>query len=159
MKRSVLTIMILFILFVAYSFAEGLYPKSSGNMERTLYITGEEAIESVMKLHRGSDIELEDAVVCEYKGANGANMIIWASLSGNKNEANILLDRMNKKMPSSKMYRDFRSFMYKGQEIFSVKGMGMENYYFVRGKWNYWIAIKNADSENILKTFLDKLRD
>ncbi|TYB33900.1 MAG: hypothetical protein FXF49_03935 [Flexistipes sinusarabici] len=133
------------------------YPAKLGELKKIRMIEGEKAIQSVMKLHLGAKITLEDAIVAEYKGDNGKKAIIWASMSETSKTAENLIRRMNKKMPSSNMYRNFKSIKINGCKIYSVDGMGMKNYYFGKNKWNYWLAVNTANSRAVLNDFMGNL--
>lgn len=150
---------ILLYLFVAVQVqaSENIYPKNLGEFKRNSLIRGEKAIRSVMKLHRGAKIQMKDAVVADYMAQNGKKLIIWASLSPSKEQAHALINRMNEKIPSSGMYRNLNKLNYKGVSIYSVDGMGMQNYYFVKGKWNYWLSVKNAEGRSVLNKFIGNL--
>ncbi|MEC9491341.1 hypothetical protein [Flexistipes sp.] len=153
--------MFIFSLVIANTVWAGnnIYPAELGGLKKIRMIEGEEAIQSVMKLHRGAKITLKDAVVAEYGGNNGGKAIIWASMSETSKAAGNLISRMNKKMPSSKMYRNFSSIKVNRCKIYSVDGMGMKNYYFVKDKWNYWLTVNAGNSRAVLNDFMSNLTD
>lgn len=133
------------------------YPAKLGELKKIKMIEGEKAIQSVMNLHRGAKITLENAIVAEYEGGNGEKAIIWASMSETSKAAKDLISRMNKKMPSSNMYRNFKSIKINGCKVYSVDGMGMKNFYFVKDKWNYWLAVNADNSMLVLNDFMNNL--
>jgi len=156
-----LTFFLAFFVLIAGSAYAGsdIFPEKISNFERISITRGSEAIKSVKMLHKGSEMQLKDAVVAKYSGGSGKEMIIWASESSSVKEADKLISRMNKKVPSSNMYRNFTSLKINGCKIYSVNGMGMKNYYFVKDKWNYWIAVRADNSELILSRFMNNLAD
>lgn len=154
-----LTFFLAFCMLISgFAYAAGdIFPEKINGFERISITRGSEAIKSVKMLHRGSEIHMIDAVVAKYSGGSGKEMIIWASESSSEKEAAKLIRGMNKKMPSSNMYRNFKSIKVNGCKVYSVDGMGMENYYFVKGKWNYWLAVRANNSKLILSKFMNNL--
>ncbi|HCW92170.1 MAG TPA: hypothetical protein DHM44_00635 [Flexistipes sinusarabici] len=160
MIKNFIFFLAFYMIISGFAYANGnIFPEKMGGFEKVSITRGSEAIKSVKMLHRGSEIQLNDAVVAKYAGGSGKKMIIWASESSSVKEAEKLISRMNEKMPSSKMYRNFKSLKVNGCEVYSVDGMGMKNYYFVKEKWNYWLAVKADNSRVVLIDFMSNLAD
>lgn len=158
--KSLIFLLAFHIFIPGSAYASGdIFPESLSNFERISITKGSEAVKSVKMLHRGSKIQLEDAVVAKYRDGSSEKIIIWASKSSSEKEAAKLIRGMNKKMPSSNMYRNFTSIKIDGCKLYSVDGMGMENYYFVKEEWNYWLAVKADNSKLILSKFMNNLSD
>lgn len=156
--KSLIFLLVYIILIAGSAYAaDNIFPEKLSGFKRISITKGSEAIKSVKKLHRGSEIHLIDAVVAKYYGGTGKEIIIWASKSSSADEADKLIRKMNKKMPSSRMYKNFSEFSVRNQVIYSVDGMGMENFYFVTGKWNYWLAVKGVDGKLILNKFVKNM--
>jgi hypothetical protein len=147
--------LILFVVFAAlFAYAE---VPTLPDCETTSIKTGKEADKDIFRLH-GKEIDFEDSYVAEYFCKNGSTAIIWASFSKTEKEASDLFKLMDDKMPSSKVFRNRMEFKSGGHNIIYVTGMGMDNYYFVDGKANYWIAAKGKDTVDILKKFTQTIK-
>jgi hypothetical protein len=65
---------------------------------------------------------------------------------------------MDDKMPSSKVFRNLMRMKTDGLDVAYVTGMGMDNYYFLDGKGNYWLAATGKDTVLLLKKLTKTLR-
>lgn len=118
--------------------------------------TGKDSAKDIARLH-GKDIEFASSYVAEYKcGSDQA--IIWASFSKTKDEAETLFKQMDDKMPASKAFRNLMRMKTDGFDVAYVTGMGMDNYYFLDGKGNYWLAATGKDTVLILKKLTKTLQ-
>lgn len=125
--------------------------------ETTSVKTGKEADKDIFRLH-GKEIDFENSYVAEYFCQNGSTAIIWASFSKTVDEAEVLFKQMDDKMPASRVFTNRMEMKSGGYDIIYVAGMGMDNYYFVDGKANYWIAAKGKDTVRILKKFTETIQ-
>ena len=118
--------------------------------------TGKDSAKDIARLH-GKEIEFQSSYVAEYKCGDD-QAVIWASFSKTKDEAEELFKQMDDKMPSSKVFRSLMRMKTDGLDVAYVTGMGMDNYYFLDGKGNYWLAATGKDTVLILKKLTKTLR-
>ena len=118
--------------------------------------TGKESAKEISRLH-GKEIEFESSYVAEYKCGNDP-VIIWASFSKTKDEAKSLFKLMDDKMPASQAFRNLMRMKTDGFDVAYVTGMGMDNYYFLDGKGNYWLAATGRDTFGLLKKLSGTLK-
>lgn len=125
--------------------------------ETTSLKTGKDADRDIFRLH-GKEIDFEKSYVAEYFCQNGSTAVIWASFSKTIDEAAELFKQMDDKMPASKAFTNRMTMKSDGYDVVYVTGMGMDNYYFVDGKANYWIAAKGKDTLQIVKKLTESIK-
>ena len=59
------------------------------NMSISLYRDGDEAMTEVKNLHRGADVEIENAYIANYRSAFSSKAKFWVSESRNSEEAEL----------------------------------------------------------------------
>lgn len=141
------------VLFAAHVFAAA---PALENCETKDVRTGAKSSKEIARLH-GKEIDFESSYVAEYQcGAD--SVIVWASFSKTLEEANMLYDQMDKKMPESRTFKNIKRIDSDGYNVTFVTGMGMDNYYFVDGKGNYWIATAGENTLSTLNKFTKTLK-
>lgn len=131
---------------------EKLFPTQLAGMTRVEAIGGQEAISSVGQLH-GLDITLAEAFVVSYQGKD-LQMTIWYSEGKNEQEATQLYQAMDKKMPQTSAFKDYKTVKVDGKDTKYVSGMGQDHYYWQSGKRVMWVAISGGNTPDILKQVL-----
>lgn len=128
-----------------------LFPASLAGMIITDALSGQKAIESVSQLH-GTAITVSTAYVVNYQGLDNQTMTIWYSEAQNVQDATTLFLAMDKKMPNSQAFQNYKTIKIDNQEYKSVTGMDQQHYYWQKGTRVIWLAIGGApDSSVILK--------
>lgn len=131
------------------SLDEKLFPTQLAGMTRVEAIGGQEAISSVGQLH-GLDITLAEAFVVTYQGKD-LQMTIWYSEGKNGQEATQLYQAMDKKMPQTSAFKDYKTVKVDGKDMKYVSGMGQDHYYWQSGKRVMWVAISGGNTLDILE--------
>ncbi|MHB1125826.1 MAG: hypothetical protein ACYC2T_02560 [Bacillota bacterium] len=117
-------------------------------------VTGEEAIQQLGELH-GKDInKIVNGYIAMYEQGD-RQITLWISQSATEEDANELFGIMDAKMPSSKVFTNYETVELNGNTYKYVSGIGMDNYYFVHGNDNYWVAIKDPDSMSVLEKVVE----
>ncbi|GAB6171483.1 hypothetical protein JCM15765_09610 [Paradesulfitobacterium aromaticivorans] len=132
---------------------EKLFPSQLAEMNRIELIAGEQALKSVSLLH-GKDIPMQRAYVANYQGQGDKQMTIWYSETGNLQDAQLLFQSMDQKMPNSDAFKDYKTVKLDNQEYKFVTGMGQDHYYWLKGNRVLWIAVQGSDSLNVLKEII-----
>ena len=170
MKKSMFLLLIVSFLFISTActlsnpqkvappgLTEEEFPKELAELPLAHIITGDEAKTQISQLH-GTDIEITEGLVAMF-GAPGDNrqMMMWISESATKEDATKLLDIMNEKMLSNKVFSNFQEKDLDGLTYYYVSGIGLDNYYYQKDKRLYWIGINDSNSEAILQQIIDKI--
>lgn len=129
-------------------------PHRLPGFEQTQLFVGEEAIEMLSRLHGGVEIDVADAYEAVYEGEAGA-FRIWYSKSPTVEEGQYLFDVMDEMMPASQAFTNRTEIEIDGNTYIYVFGMGMDNYYWVDGAANYWIAVTAEDTKEVLQLVID----
>lgn len=129
-------------------------PHKVGDFDLVGLSTGEEAISNISRLH-GTGIDIVDAYIAEYANPAGDAFVLWVSESRDEEEATMLFDVMDEKMPNSPMFQNRAEVTFAGQRVIYVTGAGMENYYWATGLINYWVGIHQGDDEQIMNLVID----
>lgn len=136
------------------------FPKEIQGLKLGEVISGTPAIAMISKLH-GTDIVIDQGYIANY-GTGSDQIIMWVSESTGKKEAGQLFLVMDRKISAAASSQDApfterRVFVRNGKRVIAVKGMGMENYYYVSGNKVYWIAVGGIDPlralDDIMKNF------
>lgn len=130
-------------------------PEQLGSLPRTDFISGPEAIKQISMMH-GTEIVLTEGHIAKYKG-DGKEVVLWVSVSPTAEEGKQLFVEMDEKMPVSKVFTGREEVEVNGMKMIKVKGMGQEHYYWVNGKYNYWVAVGGTDALPVLKEVLGRL--
>lgn len=109
---------------------------------------GEEALQEVMALHRGSAaLNLEDALVAEYITPGGRLIKVWVGVASNESIASEMLTLMNTGMQSSEMFSPEGSLNMGDIQVFTASGMGERHFYYAHKNRVVWIAGTLSEEE------------
>lgn len=132
---------------------EKLFPSQVAEMNRIEVIAGEQALNSVSMLH-GKDIPMKQAYVATYQGQGNQEMTLWYSETNNPQDAQLLFQSMDEKMPNSEAFKDYKTVKLDNQDYKFVTGMGQDHYYWLIGNRVLWIAVQGSDSLKVLKEII-----
>lgn len=130
-------------------------PVQIASLSRTELISGTEAIQQIVKMH-GKNISLEEGHIAKYQ-SGGTKLTLWISISPTSKEGETLFRLMNERMPVSKVFSNRQELEIGGKKVFKVVGMGQEHYYWVSGKYNYWIALGGTEGKTIVEDLMLKV--
>lgn len=130
------------------------FPKTFENMELKQLVSGPEAMKQISKLH-GTEIAIKEGYIAIYENQS-AQMILWISESAKEEEATMLLDIMDKKMPNSQVFKNYAKKEIDGNLVYYVFGMDMDNYYYQKGAKLYWVALNYPDKDYLIKKIHSK---
>lgn len=129
-------------------------PESLGGVPRTQFMSGPEAIRQISGMH-GTGIAISEGYIAMYEGG-GKSLTLWVSISPSEGEAKELFEKMDTKMPGSRVFTDRQELTVKGQRVIKVLGMGQEHYYWLKGDKNYWVAVGGTDAVPVVEEIIDK---
>jgi hypothetical protein len=128
---------------------EAGFPKEITGLKLNTFLSGQEAIKSIEELH-GTEIEIVDGFVAKYGGGD-RKVEIWVSQAKSEQAASQQVDLMTEMiMKNSDMFAKPSAFQIKGIRFFQTQGMGMNNYYYKKGKKAYWISVKGVKEAPIM---------
>ncbi len=126
----------------------GAIPEQLAGLEQVQLVTGEEARRQVDQLH-GLSIPVKDAYVVTYAGGQ-EKVVLWVTVSGTAREAEELLSKMVEKMQDTENFTPPQAFQVRNQVIYSSSGIGMNHYFFARGKELFWVAVSSSRDADIV---------
>ncbi len=130
-------------------------PETLGGVPRTQLVTGPEAIQQIGGMH-GKGIVISEGYIAIYEGG-GKSLTLWVSVSPSGESGKSLFEKMDAKMPQSKMFTNRQELTVKGQSVIKVLGMGQEHYYWLKGEKNYWVAVGGTDAIPVVEEVMSKL--
>ena len=134
----------------------GIFPENLGDMSLALYRDGDVAMSEVKSLHRGRNVEIENAFIANYRGAPPTKAKFWVSESKDNEEASSLLTDMNSRVGKTGMFSESTTMNIEGVTVYFVTGrpeLGLYHYFYAKDKRVFWIQIDNPD-EAYRKSFV-----
>lgn len=128
---------------------EFVVPEKIASLPKTQVVSGIEAIKQISRLH-GKPIVITQGYIAQY-AAEGREITLWVSVSPSNQEGEELFRVMDEKMPNSKVFTNREVVKVKNKDVIKVLGMGQKHYYWVNGKYNYWVAINGMDAAPVLE--------
>ncbi|GAW93744.1 hypothetical protein [Calderihabitans maritimus] len=128
---------------------EDSFPQALAGMPLVHLVTGEQAIAQISKLH-GTNIPIENGYIAMYRSED-RQAVLWISESATSEEAEELLKIMDEKMPGSSAFSNYTVKVIDGKTYYYVTGIGMHNYYYLKGNRVYWLGTNVEPAEDILK--------
>ncbi|CAG0982193.1 MAG: hypothetical protein MPEBLZ_03419 [Candidatus Methanoperedens nitroreducens] len=126
----------------------GIFPEKLGDMSISLYRDGDEAMTEVKNLHRGADVEIENAYIANYRSAFSSKAKFWVSESKNSEEAASLLEAMNSRVGKTGMFSESTPLTIERLKVYFVTGqpeLGLYHYFYARDREVFWIQVDNPD--------------
>lgn len=130
-------------------------PEKIASLPRTEFVSGPEAIQQIAMMH-GKNISLDEGHIAKYK-SGGTEATLWISVSPSIEEGEELFRLMDEKMPASKVFKNRQEVEISSRKVVRVDGMNQEHYYWVSGKYNYWVAVAGGDGKSIVSEFMLKI--
>ncbi|SJZ93203.1 hypothetical protein [Selenihalanaerobacter shriftii] len=128
---------------------EAGFPKNIGGLKLVKFLSGQNAIKSIEDLH-GTTIDVTNGYVATY--GEGDHMVeIWVSEAKSVEAATKQIEVMTEKITNnSDVFMQPSAFQISGIKFFQTKGMGMNNYYYQKGKKAYWISVKGVKEAEVM---------
>lgn len=126
----------------------GIFPEKLGDMSLALFREGDAAMAEVKSLHRGANVEIENAYIANYRSTPASKAKFWVSESKNGVEAASLLAAMNGRVGKTGMFSDSTPVNIEGITVYFVKGspeVGLYHYFYAKDKRVFWIQVDNPD--------------
>ena len=115
-------------------------PSKIGEMSLFNSVQGEEALESINRLH-GKKIKLHDGIVAHYE-KDGKMAMVWIGLASDKGEATALINQMVGRIRGgSKVFSFVKQFKTHGTEIFQLSGMGQRHFIYQKSDKVVWVSL------------------
>ena len=128
--------------------SSGIFPEKLGDMSLFIYRDGDVAMTEVKSLHRGANVEIENAFIANYRSPAGNKAKFWVSESKNSEEAASLLAAMNSRVGKTGMFSDSTPLNVEGLTVYFVSGrpeLGLYHYFYAKDKRLFWIQVDNPD--------------
>ena len=125
-----------------------IFPEKLGDMSLALYREGDAAMTEVKSLHRGANVEIENAYIANYRSTQASKAKFWVSESKTSEEAASLLAAMNSRVGKTGMFSDSTPMSIEGITVYFVRGsleLGLYHYFYAKDKMVFWIQIDNPD--------------
>lgn len=126
----------------------GIFPEKLGDMNIALFREGDAAMAEVQSLHRGANVEIENAYIANYRSTPASKAKLWVSESKNSEEAVSLLEAMNSRVGKTGIFSDSTPVNIDGITVYFVKGspeIGLYHYFYAKDKRVFWIQVDNTD--------------
>ncbi|MDD5615689.1 MAG: hypothetical protein PHH85_05755 [Candidatus Methanoperedens sp.] len=126
----------------------GIFPEKLGDMTLVLYRDGDVAMTEVKNLHRGTNVEIENAFIANYRSTPANKAKFWVSESKNSEEATSLLESMNSRVGKTGMFSESTPMEIEGITVYFVTGrpeLGLYHYFYAKDKMVIWIQVDNPD--------------
>jgi len=125
-----------------------MFPDKLGDMSLALYRDGDAAMTEVKSLHRGANVEIENAYIANYRSTPASKAKFWVSESKTKEEAASLLETMNSRVGKTGMFSESTPLNIEGITVYFVSGkpeLGLYHYFYAKNKRVFWIQVDNPD--------------
>jgi hypothetical protein len=130
-------------------------PPMLAGVQLSQVITGEEAIDSIQKLH-GKEFPLEDGAVAIY---GSRNVILWISDAGDNSDAKELTELMKIRISEGRSpFKEQGKFVQNGITIYELEGLGQQHFYWQSGRLVLWLAADDEFAETALMETIDIYR-
>ncbi len=126
----------------------GIFPEKLGDMSLALYREGDAAMTEVKSLHRGVNVEIENAYIANYRSTQSSKAKFWVSESKTSEEAASLLAAMNNRVGKTGTFSDSTPLDIEGITVYFVTGqpeLGLYHYFYAKDKMVFWIQVDNPD--------------
>jgi len=135
----------------------GMFPEKLGDMNIVLYRDGDVAMNEVKGLHGNNPgVIIENAYIANYRSTPASKAKFWVSESKTSEEADSLLESMNRGVGKTGMFSESTSMNIEGITVYFVNGkpeLGLYHYFYAKDKMVIWIQIDNPD-EAYRKSFV-----
>ena len=132
-------------------------PSKIGEMSLFNSVQGEEALESINRLH-GKKIKLHDGIVAHYE-KDGKMAMVWIGLASNGGEAKTLINQMVGRIKGgSKVFSFVKQFKSRGTEIFQLSGMGQRHFIYQKSDKVIWVSLDQKVKTKFLTDTMDAVR-
>lgn len=118
-------------------------PAELAGLDLRALVSGPEARRRLAHLH-GTVIGLADAHKAVY-GAPEGELTLWLARSPSATEARELFQAMDRRMPASPIFSSREELTVADRKIILVRGQGKTHYYWVTGRFNYWLEVEGVD--------------
>ncbi len=158
--RALFAMLVLFLVSCGGSASlDESFPEKIGDLVRTEFLTGEEALKRINMLH-GKDIEAVDGAVAVYKGgAQSAVVFVTRSASAEiaKEQTEAMLKGMTEN--ASGHFMDPVGAEMDGVRVTRFKGMGQAHFIFQVGDASWWLSTDPASSGEMLSYFIKQAKN
>lgn len=118
-------------------------PQEIDSLKLSSNIKGQQAINSISKLHGVAIENVDDGYILVYKDTNGFEATIWLTVSKDSITAKQLFKIMDSKVPNNKIFSDRQEIIIDNHNIVTVNGMNLTHYYWSEENKNFWVALSN----------------
>lgn len=134
-----------------------MFPEKLGDMNIVLYRDGDVAMNEVKGLHGNNPgVIIENAYIANYRSTPASKAKFWVSESKTSEEAESLLESMNRGVGKTGMFSESTSMNIEGITVYFVSGkpeLGLYHYFYAKDKMVIWIQVDNPD-EAYRKSFV-----
>lgn len=129
---------------------KSIFTENLDSMYLVSYKIGADAINEIYRLHGFNDnnFKIQNGYTAKYIDYEGNTATIWISESENHDHAYALLKSMNEKIGNNGMFTrpvETRIEDITVPTVYSVQGLDMFHYYYVKKNRVYWIALNHPN--------------
>lgn len=129
------------------------FPSKVGNLYIDKIISGKEALEHSQQIF-GTDAPVKRLFIPYYSNSEN-QAVVWVFEMNSSYEARQYTEKINLYISDSKTLQDCGSFFIDKVEIYYVKGLNYDNYYYYKNNFIYWISLVTKDPATLFLTFYE----
>jgi hypothetical protein len=114
------------------------FPPRVGDFYLDRVVSGKEALEHSQKIF-GAEISVENVFIPHYSSRDD-QLFIWVFEMDSLLEAKECLDKVNNRIDESDTFEQVKSFFIQNVEVYYVKGLDYNNYYYRKNNTIYWFS-------------------
>ncbi|MGI6317219.1 MAG: hypothetical protein GX263_04030 [Firmicutes bacterium] len=114
------------------------FPSKVGGFYLDKVVSGKEALEHSRRIF-GVEVPVENVFIPHYSRRDD-QLFIWVFELDSLLEAKKCLDKVNKRIDESDTFEQVKSFFLQNVEVYYVKGLEYNNYYYRKGNIIYWFS-------------------
>jgi hypothetical protein len=119
------------------------FPSKVGSLYIDKIVSGKEALEHSQQIF-GSEAPVKRLFIPYYSSSDN-QAIVWVFEMNSLVEARQYMEKINLRLKESETFQHFGSFFLQNVEIYHVKGLNLENYYYCKDHIIYWISLRACD--------------
>lgn len=129
------------------------FPSKVGDLYIDKIVSGKEALEHSQQIF-GTDAPVKRVFIPYYSNSEN-QAVVWVFEMNSAHEALQYMEKINLYISESKTLQDCGSFFMENVEVYYVKGLNYDNYYYYKNNFIYWISLVTSDPATLFLTFYE----